>query len=428
MSAIMAMSLQGCSDHSRMRPRWWLLCGALAAALTLQVQAQSHAAHGVLEGAYSSEELVDLVAPIALYPDDLVAIIVPASTYPLQIVQAARLLEERNTDATLGPSQWWDDAVVALLNYPEVLRLMDEDLDWTEALGAAVRDRRGGVIDAIQDFRTRAYAAGNLRSDERQHVASVNGIIKITPVNPRVVYVPYYEPEQVVVRQRRPVYHYYAVPYPLYYYPYPVGYSFAPGFFWGVTTAFTIAWSTRYLHVHHHRHVTHPYHRRSYHWPYYTRRGVNIGAGGHRSAQVWRPVRGPRAKVRRRDPRVDNVTGQRRRGSVREHRAQTPDSARPGAAHRSERRPAGEIGAPRTVAPARKRVHRPGDGAQGRAAVRILDARAESRGDDDRAHRVDTSVRGDNARQRTGRMTQSGRSDRGRRSFSKRGNARRHAR
>ncbi len=86
----------------------------------------------------SLEQLDTLVAPIALYPDALVGIVLPASTYPLQVVQAARFLEARAADDSLKPDPEWDDSVVALLNYPEVLELMDDDLDWTRRLGEAV--------------------------------------------------------------------------------------------------------------------------------------------------------------------------------------------------------------------------------------------------------------------------------------------------
>ena len=80
----------------------------------------------------SSSDLEVLVGPIALYPDDLLAIVLPASTYPLEIVQAARFLEQLESDSSLEPNDDWDDSVVALLNYPEVVRMMDEDIDWTK--------------------------------------------------------------------------------------------------------------------------------------------------------------------------------------------------------------------------------------------------------------------------------------------------------
>jgi hypothetical protein len=239
----------------------------------------------------TAEELDELVGRIALYPDDLLGIVLPASTYPLQVVQAARFLEDRESDPNLQPPDEWDSSVVALLNYPEVVRMMDEDLDWTWALGEAVLDNQADVIAAVQTFRGRAYAAGNLRSDERQIVRQDGGVIEIVPASPEVIYIPYYEPRRVVVYQPTPAFYYYPHPYPLYYYPYPVGYSFSTPFFWGVTSAFTIGWHTHFLHVHHHTHVGHPYYRHHYYSyaPYYWRSGVNININVDRVAHVWQP-------------------------------------------------------------------------------------------------------------------------------------------
>jgi hypothetical protein len=174
-------------------------------------------------------ELEELVGPVALYPDDLLAIVLPASTYPLEIVQAARFLDELAQDSSLEPDESWDESVVALLNYPEVVYMMDKEIDWTWQLGEAVINQQADVLAAVESFRERAYAAGNLESDERQTVSNEEGIIEIEPVDEEIIYVPYYEPEEVVVYQPRRVYYYYPHAYPVYYYPYPVGYSFASG-------------------------------------------------------------------------------------------------------------------------------------------------------------------------------------------------------
>ncbi len=213
----------------------------------------------------SAAELEELVGPIALYPDDLLAIVLPASTYPLQIVQAGRFLEALDGDPSLEPDENWDDSVVALTNYPEVVELMNDDLDWTWRLGEAVIAQQQDVIAAVESFRDRAYAAGNLESDAHQRVShSDEGIIEIVPMEDDVIYVPYYEPEQVVVYQPRRVYYYYPRPYPVYYYPYPSHYHFDRGYFWGVTTAFTIGWYTDRLHVFHHSYHGHPYYGHHY--------------------------------------------------------------------------------------------------------------------------------------------------------------------
>jgi hypothetical protein len=283
---------------------------------------------------YSPAELEELVGPVALYPDDLIAIILPASTYPLQIVEAARYLEEHEKNPALTPDEDWDDAVVALLNYPEVIALMNEDLDWTWNLGEAVVNQQADVLDAVQDFRGRAVAAGNFESDDRQTVTVVDEIIEVTPVDPEVIYVPYYEPSRVVVYQRRPVYHYYPHAYPVYYYPYPVHYSFASGFFWGVTTAYTIGWLTDRVHYHYYGYASHPYYGHYYPSYYYT--GYATRARHHHRARSHRPVvydkkhygnswkprhrHGDRPRYRRTDRRQDvasNFTGSApRRGSA----------------------------------------------------------------------------------------------------------------
>jgi hypothetical protein len=225
----------------------------------------------------SASELERLVGPIALYPDDLLAIVLPASTFPLQIVEAQRFLQALENDPSLEPDEDWNDAVVALLNYPEVVDLLNEDLDWMWQLGEAVAVQQEDVIAAIESFRDRAYAAGNLKSDDYQIVAQEGETIQITPVQEDVIYVPYYEPERVVVYQPRPVYYYYPRAYPVYYYPYPAYHTFYDSYFWGVTTAFSIGWHSHHLNVYHPSYYGHPYYGHSY-WDYgwYRRPSINV--------------------------------------------------------------------------------------------------------------------------------------------------------
>ncbi len=257
-----------------------------------------HSASALSESGYdySPPELEKLVGPVALYPDDLLGIILPASSYPLQIVQAARYLEAFANNPDLKPDDDWDDAVVALLNYPQVIELLNEDLDWTWNLGAAVVNQQPAVLDAIQDFRGRAVAAGNLETDGRQIVRQVDEVIEITPVNPEEIYLPYYEPDRVVVHQNRPVYRYYADAYPLYYYPYPSYHPFTSGFFWGVTTAYSVGWWTDRLHVHYYGHTSHPYYGRHYTGYYKARRAGRVRhrhytdtSRRHRYGNTWKP-------------------------------------------------------------------------------------------------------------------------------------------
>ena len=300
---------------------------------------------------YSAAELEELVGRVALYPDDLIAIVLPAATYPLQVVQAARYLEALETDSTLTPDVAWDDSIVALLNYPEVLATMNEDLDWTWSLGEAVLYQQSEVFDAIQQFRERAYAAGNLRSDERQIVTQNEEVIEIQPANREVIYVPYYEPARVVVYQPSPVFHYYPWGYPLYYYPYGPGYSFRTGLFWGVTTAFTVGWQSHHLYLHYPYYSSHPYYGRRYHDHYYLRRPATVSRNGyvyrgHRSERgrryagdEWRPShrRGARPRNSVSETRTIGERAARLSGSSYRQRDLDP-SRRPATAVRETRR------------------------------------------------------------------------------------------
>jgi uncharacterized protein DUF3300 len=202
---------------------------------------QAPAAPGGAAPAPSTEELGKLVGPIALYPDDLVAIVLPAATNPLQLVQADRFLDKRKADPKLPVDDKWDDAVKSLLNYPDVVKMMSADLDWTTALGEAVVADQGAVLEAIQSFRRRTQAAGNLKSDGKQVVKVEKEIVTIVPADPQVIYVPQYNPTVVVVPSPAPVYAYYPTPYPSYYYPYPPGAAVAAGVVWGA--AIGAAWS-----------------------------------------------------------------------------------------------------------------------------------------------------------------------------------------
>ncbi len=191
----------------------------------------------------SAQQLEELVGRIALYPDDLLAIILPASTFPLDIVQADRFLQKLKQDKNLKPDDRWDESIRNLLNYPEVISMMSQDLDWTQDLGEAVVGQQADVIKAIQVFRAKAQTAGNLKSDDKQIVVQEKDVIQIVPADPEVIYVPQYQPSTVVVYQPAPPPPvYYPTPYPSYYYPYPPGYAFATGFFFGAATAWACNW------------------------------------------------------------------------------------------------------------------------------------------------------------------------------------------
>jgi hypothetical protein len=216
-----------------------MLAGIVALVLALNAGAQAPAAPVAAAPPPSPEELAKLVGPIALYPDDLVAIILPASTNPLQLVQADRYLDKRKADPKLPVDDRWDDPVKSLLNYPDVVKMMSADLDWTAALGEAVVADQGAVIEAVQAFRRKAKAAGSLKSDDKQVVKVEQETVYIEPADPQVIYVPQYNPTTVIVQSAPPVY--YPTPYPSYYYPYPPGAALAAGVIWGA--AIGAAWS-----------------------------------------------------------------------------------------------------------------------------------------------------------------------------------------
>jgi uncharacterized membrane protein YgcG len=176
-----------------------------------------------------AEEIDQLAAPIALYPDALVAQILMAATYPLEVVQAARwskanpnLKDKALEDALQKES--WEASVKSLAAFPQVLAMMNEKLDWTQKLGDAFLGQQQEVMDAIQRLRLKAHESGNLKSTKEQTVsveqASGTTIVKIEPSDPKVVYVPAYDPMVV----------YAPWPYPAYppYYYYPPGYAAGP--------------------------------------------------------------------------------------------------------------------------------------------------------------------------------------------------------
>jgi hypothetical protein len=183
---------------------------------------------GVAESLFSADQLEQLVAPIALYPDSLVAQILMASTYPLEIVQAARWrqdnsdLEGDELELALA-DQSWDPSVKALTNFADLLERMNENLDWTQDLGDAVLAQEGEVMDAIQRMRHLAKEAGNLETTEEQKVIVEEKIIVVEPAA-EVVYVPAYSPTVVYGSVWVPTTWYYP------FYGYPRSYWYPPGY------------------------------------------------------------------------------------------------------------------------------------------------------------------------------------------------------
>ena len=147
----------------------------------------------------SPEQLEQLVAPIALYPDALVAQILAASTYPTEIVEADRWVQqhsELNGEqlAQAVDQQSWDPSVKAITQFPSVLANMDKNLSWASALGDAYVNQQQAVLDAVQTMRRRAQHAGNLKTTAQENVVTQGQTIVIQPADPEMVYVPAYDP------------------------------------------------------------------------------------------------------------------------------------------------------------------------------------------------------------------------------------------
>lgn len=168
----------------------------------------------------TEDELEVLVARIALYPDELVALVSSASLYPLQIIEAERFLRQKEKDKDLQPKDSWDDSVISLLNYPDIVKMMSEDLEWTQALGSALAYQQKDVLMAIQTLRDKAVADGVIKTDDKVTVVNEGDNVIIQPADPEKVYVPRYEPEMLYEPGYAPApISYYEDPYPNYYYP-----------------------------------------------------------------------------------------------------------------------------------------------------------------------------------------------------------------
>jgi hypothetical protein len=203
--------------------------------------------------AFQQEELGAILAPIALYPDALLAQIFMASTYPLEVVQAERWVKQNpqlEGDALTAAleQQPWDPSVKSLVNFPQVLSMMSEQLDWMTKLGDAFVAQQKDVMETVQTLRAKAHAAGNLKTTAEQKVIVEKQVIHIESPHPEVVYIPVYNPSIVYGAWWYPAY-------PPYVY-YPPGYvagttffSFGVGVFVGA--AWGYAWGRCDWHRHH---------------------------------------------------------------------------------------------------------------------------------------------------------------------------------
>src|ERR1700737_4377206 len=175
-------------------------------AVQLTAQAASFGPQGQSDGQsptpsvqQSPQELQQLVAPIALYPDALVAQVLAASTYPTEVVEAQRWMQSHSglkgeELANEVDKQPWDPSVKALTQTPSVLENMDKNLSWTSSLGEAYANDPQALTNEVQTLRDQAQKAGKLSSNEQENVTTQGNTIVIQPANPDVVYVPAYDP------------------------------------------------------------------------------------------------------------------------------------------------------------------------------------------------------------------------------------------
>jgi uncharacterized membrane protein YgcG len=215
---------------------------------SVSAQTDTPAAVPPAKPALKQEELDQILAPVALYPDSLLSQIFMAATYPLEIVQADRWAKENKSltgDALAAEleKQTWDPSVKSLVNFPQVLSMMSEKLDVTVKLGDAFLADQKSVMDTVQSLRAKAQAQGNLKTTSEQKViveqapSTTTQVIVIQSVNPQVIYVPVYSPTVVYGPWWYPAY----PPYP-YYPPRPPAYVAGPGIWFGVGFTMGVAW------------------------------------------------------------------------------------------------------------------------------------------------------------------------------------------
>ena len=218
--------------------RWSKLLAIGLALLMLAAPARAQ------EGVFSKEQLDQMLAPIALYPDSLLSQVLMASTYPADVTEAAKWSKanpSQKGDAAVKAveSKGWDPAVASLVAFPQALAMMAEKPEWVQTVGDAFLAQPEAVMDSVQRLRASAQSAGNLKSNEQQKVIveqapqTQQTIIKIEPAQPQVVYVPVYNP--TVVYGPWPY-----TAYPPYYWPTP-GYAFGNALVSGIAFGTGIA-------------------------------------------------------------------------------------------------------------------------------------------------------------------------------------------
>jgi hypothetical protein len=282
---------------------------------------------------FSQEELDQMLAPIALYPDSLLVQMLMAATYPMEVVSADRWIGANkgltgDQLATALEQQPWDPSVKSLVNFPSVLGMMDQKLDWTQRLGDAFLSQQDQVMATIQKLRAAAQTQGTLQTTAQQRVITQGQTIVIEPVNPQVVYVPAYDPGVVYGPWWYPAY----PPYPYY----PVGAVIAGaaiGF--GLAVAVGAAWGYAWGGFDWgRRHTTFNVYQNNYYNRHINRNvyAHQFGGGGH---GAWHHDPGHRQGVAYRDHGMAQRYGQTARGNPagrHDFRGQGPGGAHMGGA------------------------------------------------------------------------------------------------
>jgi len=231
----------------------------------------------------NTEELGRLLAPIALYPDALIALILPASTVPADVVLGARYLKSGGDPAQIE-NQPWDESVKALARYPDVLAWMDENLDWTSSVGEAFVEQPADVMNAVQALREQAKTAGNLVDTPQQKVVDEENAIRIVPTDPEVIYVPQYDPQVIYV--------------------YSTVLTFGPGFFVGPWLCYDFDWNRRCFYRGNWCGWSHDWHNQWSHGPNGNRGGAHVVNIDMTNANPWQPSVSARRQISQRQ--VDN--------------------------------------------------------------------------------------------------------------------------
>jgi len=287
-----------------------LIVFLLSIATFLQFQAKAEDTDLTYSISFTDSELDNLLAPIALYPDPLLAQMLPASTYPAEIADAAAWSSSGGNVSEIE-DQNWDESVKALARYPDVLKMMSDNMDWTANLGDAFLNQPEDVAKSVQRLRQQARDMGNLASDDKQIVNIVDGNIEILPARPQIIYIPIYDP--AVIYFRRPVLN--TPPFILFGPPLVLGGWLAMDFDWG-----------------HHQIIYHGWNRRG--WvnnarPYVHVTNVYINNSRPAMSQTWRhdASHGDPARYLATRPNGPNVNRYAHAGEVRGQTAIQPSSA-----------------------------------------------------------------------------------------------------